>query len=173
MLCKAGGLDKKDSGASRVQENETHVEIAPGSVDSLFAAIGDDGKLEKAVYAKRMDGAPKPPSRDGKRTYGNGPKPHGKPKHKRRARPDSDAPADAPKYAKGAKSYGGEEPAEAGRKPAAFKSKDYAAGDAKPKRPRKPIPSAFNTKSSAPGGKQRASKTPPTNRNKRKWSPNK
>ena len=60
MLCKAGGLTKRDIGAIRIQQNETLVEIDAALVDAFFEHIGPDGRLEKSIRAMRMDHPQKP-----------------------------------------------------------------------------------------------------------------
>jgi ATP-dependent RNA helicase DeaD len=81
MLCKAGGLSKRDIGAIRVQQHETHVEIDAARADSFFATIGD-GRLEKGVHARRMDESqpperePRRPSKPPPREHRKGPKQH-------------------------------------------------------------------------------------------------
>jgi len=54
MLCKAGGLSKRDIGAIRVQQYETHVEIDAARAETFFATIGESGRLEKSIVATRM-----------------------------------------------------------------------------------------------------------------------
>ncbi|MEJ0058503.1 MAG: DEAD/DEAH box helicase [Terricaulis sp.] len=59
MLCKAGGLTKRDLGAIRIQPNETHIEIDPAKADQFFETIGPGGKLEKSIRVTRLANAPK------------------------------------------------------------------------------------------------------------------
>ncbi len=130
MLCKAGGLSREDVGAIRIEEHESHVEIAPGSVGAFFEALGPGGKLEGGISARRLDGGPPAPGPQ---------KPAFRPD-----RPGGDKP---PYKGRPDKRADDERPAE--REPKAFKGK--------PKKAFRPKPS----------------KTPPQNRNKRKWSPDK
>lgn len=58
MLCKAGGLNKRQLGAIRIHENETHVEIDAASIDGFFARVGEGGRLEKGIHARRLAEAP-------------------------------------------------------------------------------------------------------------------
>ena len=58
MLCGAGGVNKRDIGAIRIQEKQTFVELAVAAVDRFLAAIGPDGKIEKNIIATRLDAAP-------------------------------------------------------------------------------------------------------------------
>jgi ATP-dependent RNA helicase DeaD len=60
MLCKAGGITKREIGSIRIQQTETHLEIDAASVDRFFAALGPNGKLEKGIKATRMNAAPAP-----------------------------------------------------------------------------------------------------------------
>ncbi len=55
MLCKAGGLSKRDIGSIRVQQYETHVEIDPAKAEAFFQSIGETGRLEKSIVATRLD----------------------------------------------------------------------------------------------------------------------
>ncbi len=58
MLCKAGGISKRQIGTIRIQQHETHVEIDAASVDSFFAHLGEGGRLEKQIRATRLSGPP-------------------------------------------------------------------------------------------------------------------
>jgi len=60
MLYKAGDIAQGDIGAIRIQDTETHVEIAPASVERFQRATGDKGVLEKNIRARRLDGTPEP-----------------------------------------------------------------------------------------------------------------
>jgi ATP-dependent RNA helicase DeaD len=62
LICKAGGLTKRQLGSIRILDHETHVEIDAASIDAFMAEVGAGGKLEKAIHVTRMD-APPPPSR--------------------------------------------------------------------------------------------------------------
>ena len=59
MLCKSGGLTRTQIGAIRIEDNHTRVELKPDSVESFFAVIGPEGRLEKSITAWREgDDAP-------------------------------------------------------------------------------------------------------------------
>ena len=58
MLCGAGGVNKRDIGAIRIQEKQTFVELAAGAVNRFFESIGSEGKLEKNIVATRLDSPP-------------------------------------------------------------------------------------------------------------------
>lgn len=60
MLCKAGGISKRQIGSIRIDLNETLVEIDAAQIDGFMARIGESGKLEKGVYVKRLAHAPAP-----------------------------------------------------------------------------------------------------------------
>lgn len=58
MLCKAGGLDKSDIGAIRIEPNVTFIEIAPDSAEKFLRAAGPDRRLEKSISVTALDGRP-------------------------------------------------------------------------------------------------------------------
>jgi len=58
MLCKSGDLKKGEIGSIKISEKTTYVEIAPSGLERFIAAIGPDGKIEKAITAHRVDGVP-------------------------------------------------------------------------------------------------------------------
>lgn len=58
MLCKVGGLTKRDIGAIRIDQNETYVEIAPKGAERFQKALGPGETLEKSIRVKRLDSKP-------------------------------------------------------------------------------------------------------------------
>ena len=58
MLCKAGGINKRELGTIRIQQNETFVEISATSIDGFFERIGRAGNIEKGISARRVEGPP-------------------------------------------------------------------------------------------------------------------
>ncbi len=71
MLCKAGGLTKRQLGAIRILDHETHVEIDAACIDDFMANVGEGGRLEKSIRVTRLDHAPRqdsfqPPRREHK-----------------------------------------------------------------------------------------------------------
>ena len=58
MLCKAGGLSKRQLGAIRILDQETHVEIDADSIEDFLAHVGEGGRLEKSIRVTRLDGPP-------------------------------------------------------------------------------------------------------------------
>ncbi len=58
MLCKSGGLQKREIGVIKISETRTFIEIAPEGVSRFMENIGPDGKIEKAITASRIDGQP-------------------------------------------------------------------------------------------------------------------
>jgi len=48
-LCRAGHITKKDIGAIKIQQNETHVELAPGVIEKFLEAVGPSRKIEKTI----------------------------------------------------------------------------------------------------------------------------
>ncbi|MBN4047719.1 DEAD/DEAH box helicase [Oceanicaulis sp. AH-315-P02] len=69
MLCKSGGLNKRDIGAIKISETKTFVEISQSGVEGFIAAIGPEGKIEKAITAQRLDGQPDFGAPDSKPQY--------------------------------------------------------------------------------------------------------
>jgi ATP-dependent RNA helicase DeaD len=74
MLCRTGGITKREIGAIRMQPEESFVQIATASADSFYAATGPDHKVQGNIAVKRLDGLP-----DLSRAGYNAPKPDKKP----------------------------------------------------------------------------------------------
>lgn len=60
MLYRVGQVAKGHIGAIKVYNGESHVEIAPDSVDKFVESIGPDGIIEKGIRVTRLDGVPGP-----------------------------------------------------------------------------------------------------------------
>ena len=60
MLYRVGQVDKGQIGAIKVYNSESHVEIAPGSVDKFVESIGTDGVIEKGIRVAQLEGIPGP-----------------------------------------------------------------------------------------------------------------
>ncbi|WP_337269738.1 DEAD/DEAH box helicase [Oryzifoliimicrobium ureilyticus] len=58
MLCRNGGLTKRDIGAIKMQQDETFIEIAADSAEALLAGAGPNGTLERGMRLKRLQGQP-------------------------------------------------------------------------------------------------------------------
>jgi len=58
MLCKSGGLKKREIGVIKISETRTFIEIAAEGVEHFVKNIGPEGKIEKAITASRLDGPP-------------------------------------------------------------------------------------------------------------------
>ncbi len=58
MLCTSGGLKKNEIGAIKISQGVTFFQIAGSGVERFTSAIGDSGKIEKAITATRIDGKP-------------------------------------------------------------------------------------------------------------------
>ncbi|MGI3164601.1 DEAD/DEAH box helicase [Pseudooceanicola sp. 200-1SW] len=58
LLCRAGGLDKAQIGAIRVQDSETFVELAEPAVEGFLASLGEGNVLEEGVSARAVEGVP-------------------------------------------------------------------------------------------------------------------
>ncbi|MEJ0023109.1 MAG: DEAD/DEAH box helicase [Alphaproteobacteria bacterium] len=58
MLCKAGGITKRQLGSIRIDQDETFVEIDAAIIDDFIARIGKGGHIEKSIHVTRIAGAP-------------------------------------------------------------------------------------------------------------------
>jgi len=76
MLCKVGGLTKRDIGAIRIKQDESLVEIKKASASAFLASIGKKMRVEGAVV-KQLDKAPDfgPSSRESFKSKSRRPKP--------------------------------------------------------------------------------------------------
>jgi len=74
MLCRAGHITKRDIGAIKIHQNETHIELSPESVDKFLEAIGPSRKVEKTITVDRLKGIPGPPRSEDPQTPPAGPK---------------------------------------------------------------------------------------------------
>jgi ATP-dependent RNA helicase DeaD len=93
MLCKAGGLTKRQLGTIKIHDDETHVEIDAAVVHDFMARIGGDGgKLEKQIHVTRIEAPGQqheprqrqaPAHRDRPRAQPHHAKPSGKPERNR------------------------------------------------------------------------------------------
>ena len=94
MLCKSGGLAKRDIGVIKISETRTFIEISNDGAVRFQEAIGVDGKIEKAITASRLDGPPDFSAAENKPEF----KPRDKSKYpnKKRAR-GNDRHGDKPK----------------------------------------------------------------------------
>ncbi|MBL4640136.1 MAG: DEAD/DEAH box helicase [Kordiimonadaceae bacterium] len=71
-LCRAGHITKKDIGAIRIHEDETHVELSPTVIDQFFEALGPSRKLEKTITVDKLRGpAPAAESSRSNRNFGD------------------------------------------------------------------------------------------------------
>lgn len=83
MLCRAGHITKRDIGAIRIHQNETHVELSPECIDRFLEAVGPSRKVEKTITVQRLSGIPEAPKAEGGKPQGTKPegkKPYGKKK---------------------------------------------------------------------------------------------
>lgn len=54
MLCRAGDFSKRQIGAIKINDVDTHVEIDPTHVEKFTQALGKQGMLEKSISVKRI-----------------------------------------------------------------------------------------------------------------------
>ncbi len=100
LLCRTADLTRADIGAIRVQDEESHVELAPAAAARFLEAIGPSRMLEKSIRVAPLDGVPprapagagRGPSRKprGPDAWEGG-RPAGKPPRKPRPARDEDA----------------------------------------------------------------------------------
>ncbi|RWK54326.1 DEAD/DEAH box helicase [Mesorhizobium sp.] len=115
MLCRTGGISKREIGAIKMQPEETLVQIAADWADRFLQAIGPDRKLQNNITVKRLDGTP-----DLSRAGYQEPRPDKKPHRGKRTFDQN-----APKFEKRAPS--------ADQRPAASEAKPWAGKAGKPK----------------------------------------
>ncbi|MER9893171.1 DEAD/DEAH box helicase [Mesorhizobium sp. M0119] len=113
MLCRTGGISKREIGAIKMQPEETFVQIAADWAERFFAAIGPDRKLQGNIAVRRLDGTP-----DLSRAGYQEPRPDKKPHRGKRTFDQN-----APKF---------EKRAPADQRPA-FEAKPWAGKPAKPR----------------------------------------
>jgi ATP-dependent RNA helicase DeaD len=58
LICKAGGVTKRDVGSIKIDDTQTRFEIAAGAAEAFAAQIAQTGSLEKGVTISRSDGGP-------------------------------------------------------------------------------------------------------------------
>ncbi|MBL8545662.1 MAG: DEAD/DEAH box helicase [Hyphomonadaceae bacterium] len=54
MICKAGGITKRDIGTIRIEDRVTHVELNAAAVDAFFTHLDAGGRIEKNIVATPM-----------------------------------------------------------------------------------------------------------------------
>ncbi|RUV30753.1 DEAD/DEAH box helicase, partial [Mesorhizobium sp. M5C.F.Ca.IN.020.32.2.1] len=113
MLCRTGGISKREIGAIKMQPEETFVQIAADWADRFLQAIGPDRKLQNNIAVKRLDGTP-----DLSRAGYQEPRPDKKPHRGKRTFDQN-----APKFEKRTPS--------ADQRAAAFEAKPWAGKSAK------------------------------------------
>lgn len=95
MICKAGGVTKRDVGSIRIDDMETRFEIAGDKAEGFAEHLTRKGSLERGIIISRQGSAParqrdegfrdRPkgkPKFEGKPKFGGKPKFEGKPTHK-------------------------------------------------------------------------------------------
>ena len=97
MICKAGGVTKRDVGSIRIEEHETRFEIAADKADAYAERIGGAGALERGIVIQPA-GAPRPHAPKPAKFKDRRPKPSGgtpyakKPFDRDRPAPPDDRP---------------------------------------------------------------------------------
>ncbi|WP_027169172.1 DEAD/DEAH box helicase [Mesorhizobium sp. WSM3224] len=136
MLCRTGGMSKREIGAIKMQPEETFVQIAADWADRFLEAIGPERKLQGNIVVKRIDGTP-----DLSRAGYQQPKPDKKPHRGKRSFDHDQAHSPRkPKFEKHAPASASERPATEAKPWAGKTGKakfDKAAGPAKHKKSKK------------------------------------
>lgn len=84
IICRAGGVTKRDVGTIRIAESDSLFEIGPRSAERFIAHLAENGTGEKSITITRADGPYEgAPSRQDKKS---GPKSSGKPENDSRKR---------------------------------------------------------------------------------------
>ena len=61
MLCGRGNITKRNIGAIKIHQKETHVELTADCADSFFKTVGEGGKIEQNIVVTRLQGLPSAP----------------------------------------------------------------------------------------------------------------
>ncbi len=61
MLCGRGNITKRNIGAIKIHQKETHVELTADCAESFFKAVGESGKIEQNIAVTRLQGVPSAP----------------------------------------------------------------------------------------------------------------
>ncbi|CCQ73023.1 DEAD/DEAH box helicase [Magnetospira sp. QH-2] len=97
MLCRAGHVTKHEIGAIRIHAKETHVELAPDSIERFMEALGPGQKVEKTISVTRLEGIPEPPKDAGPRKPYARKKPYADKKPYEGPKTDAHTPPEKPK----------------------------------------------------------------------------
>ena len=85
MVCKFGGLNRRDIGAIRLDNDCSYVEIAEGKVEAFLFDLGDAMQLEKGASVTQLAGVPSVSERPSRHSKKDGK--FGKPRHSKSAKP--------------------------------------------------------------------------------------
>lgn len=58
MLCGKGNITKRNIGAIKIHQDETHVELTADCIERFMQAVGEGGRIEKNIVVRRIQGAP-------------------------------------------------------------------------------------------------------------------
>lgn len=81
MLCGRGNITKRNIGAIKIHQDETHVELTADCIERFMQAVGDGGKIEKNITVSRIQGTPEMPKDRPRREDGHV-SPYSRPKKK-------------------------------------------------------------------------------------------
>ena len=79
LICKAGGVTKRDVGSIRISERESHFEITPRRAERFIASISPSGTIDGSIRITQADANPADaaPAAKGRDHYKAGAKPRG------------------------------------------------------------------------------------------------
>lgn len=94
MICKAGGINKRQIGTIKIEQRETYVEIDAASLDGFLAHLDQDGRLEKNIRVINVGNAApqRPPHHDERPRREERPRRDERPKRAERAAPQNTPP---------------------------------------------------------------------------------
>ncbi|MEP3629092.1 MAG: DEAD/DEAH box helicase [Hyphomicrobiales bacterium] len=85
MVCKFGGLNRRDIGAIKLDNDCSYVEIAEAKVEAFLSDLGDRMELEKGAAITQLAGAPSVSERPSRHSKKDGK--FGKPRHSKSSKP--------------------------------------------------------------------------------------
>lgn len=88
MICKAGGINKRQIGTIKIDQRETYIEIDAASLDGFLARLDEDGHLEKSIRVINVGQAPQARARAEER-----PRRDDRPRREERPQPAKQKPA--------------------------------------------------------------------------------
>ena len=108
MVCKFGGLNRRDIGAIRLDNDCSYVEIAEAKVEAFLFDLGDAMQLEKGAVITQLAGVPSVSERPSKHSKKDGK--FGKPRHSKSSKPFGKGGKGGGRGERGDKPFRGDKP---------------------------------------------------------------